>query len=120
MLPAHGRRLAQAGATLFFNPSNDYWFGSESAARLQLTAARFRAIENRREVIRATSTGYSAFIDAAGRLVALSDFGDADLLTGRVGASGIVTVYRRVGDAAAWLCVAFALLSSPLRRTWQE
>jgi apolipoprotein N-acyltransferase len=105
MRPGAAGRLAQAGATLILNPSNDYWFGSENAARLQLTAGRFRAIESRRPVIRVTSTGYSALIGGAGRVAAHTRYGEADLLTGTVAGSRMVAPYSVVGDTAAWLSI---------------
>ena len=60
MGPGYVRRVVAAGATVLVNPSNDYWFTSAAAARQQLAKTRLRAIETRRFVVRATSTGYSA------------------------------------------------------------
>jgi apolipoprotein N-acyltransferase len=64
------RRFAAAGADLLVNVSNDIWFGAAAAARHHLDIASVRAIENRRYLLRASSSGYSAVVDPHGRVVA--------------------------------------------------
>jgi apolipoprotein N-acyltransferase len=97
MGPAYARRLVAAGATVLANPSNDYWFTSEEAARQQLAKARFRAIETRRYVVRATSTGYSAIVDPKGDVLARSGFGGAEWIGGEVRAATSDTVHQHAG-----------------------
>jgi apolipoprotein N-acyltransferase len=101
------RRLVRDGADLLVNLSNDAWFGSEPAARHHLQHARLRAIETRRALVRATTTGHSALIDPHGRLVARSAFDAPDVLQGVVATRTDLTPYARLGD---WpVVVAFAL-----------
>lgn len=118
MGPAFVRRVVAAGATLLLNPSNDYWFTSAAAARAQLAKTRFRAIEGRRWIVRATSTGYSALIDPRGDLVSLSGFGGAEWLTGSVRGADGITVHQRIGGALgpAALAGALALMGARLVR----
>jgi apolipoprotein N-acyltransferase len=114
MAPGVPQRLVAAGATLLVNPSNDYWFVSPAAARQQLAKARFRAIETRRFVARATSTGYSALIDPRGDLLAVSGFGGAEWLEGSVrGATG-TSLHQRAAGALAPLLL-FAVAAGTLR-----
>jgi apolipoprotein N-acyltransferase len=117
MGPAYSRRLVAAGATALANPSNDYWFTSIGAARQQLAKARFRAVETRRPVLRATSTGYSAIVDAKGDLVALSGFGGAEWLAGEVAPSTGITVHQRAGAAFGPALLALCFAAPFLRRT---
>lgn len=118
LFPGVARALAGAGATLLANPSNDGWFTAEAPARHQLWSAQLRAIENRRAVVRATSDGYSAVIDARGRVVVASGRGTAEVLRAAVRPSHAVTWHQRVPYAplaVAALAVAASSLAA-LRR----
>jgi apolipoprotein N-acyltransferase len=112
MLPDVTRRIASADTELLANLSNDGWFGHEAGARQQLDSAMVRAVENRRYVVRATTSGVSAIIDPWGRAVTTSGFGRAEVLAGTVHASHASTPYQRWGDLFAWLAIAFVVASS--------
>ena len=99
LYPEVARELSLRGAQLLANPSNDYWFGHPQAAAHQLQVASFRAIENRRYLVRPTSTGISAVVDPHGRALARSEAQGPELLHARLRASSTVTPYQRVGDA---------------------
>lgn len=60
--------LAAADANILVNVSNDAWFGRSIAAAQHEQIARMRSMETRRWMVRATPTGYSAFIDPFGRV----------------------------------------------------
>lgn len=109
------RRLVEAGAEVLANPSNDDWFGNAAAARQHLDIASVRAIEQRRYIIRATATGYSAVIDPYGRLTALSAFGVPETLTASVRRSQELTPYYRWGDVVSYGAIGFAFLTSLTR-----
>jgi apolipoprotein N-acyltransferase len=112
MYPDLVRRATLAGAEVLVNLSNDAWFGSEPAARHHLQHAILRAIENRRYLIRATTTGYSALIDPLGRVITLSAFDAPELLVGPVEPRRALTPYTRLGD---WPIVAFFAIVLLLR-----
>jgi len=114
------RALARQGAELLANPSNDYWLVVPEAAMQQVEVAAFRAIENRRYVVRATPTGTSAVIDPAGRVLTASHFGTPDLLFAEVYRSNVLTLYQVLGDGfvgAALLLVVVSSLSAMVRRS---
>jgi apolipoprotein N-acyltransferase len=118
MYPDLARADVAAGASLLVNLSNDSWFGSSAAARHHLEMATFRAIETRRWLLRAATTGYSAVVDPQGRLVAVGGFDRADVLRAVVAPLDAVTVYQRLGDLpliVAALVVAIAVASSARR-----
>jgi apolipoprotein N-acyltransferase len=52
---------------LMVDLTNDSWFGSSTAAAMHLGVAKFRAIEHRRYLIHAATSGVSAFVDPVGR-----------------------------------------------------
>jgi apolipoprotein N-acyltransferase len=106
--PNVARSLAKAGADLLANPANDDWFGSAVPAAIHLRTAALRAIENRRYLVRATATGYSAIVDPHGRVAARSGMGEAEVLVGPVRASRSVTVYQRLGNAPVGLALVLA------------
>lgn len=114
MYPELVRRFPASGARLLVNLSNDDWFGHPAAARHHLEMARLRAVENRRWLVRATTTGFSAIVDPHGRVVAQSGFGDPAILSAEVGLLGGTTPYQRFGDLFAWACVAGVALATVL------
>ena len=111
LFPGIARRMAQDGAEVLVNPSNDYWFGRPEAAAHQLQVAAFRSIENRRYMVRATSTGVSAVVDAHGRTLVASRGEGPEVLHASVRRSSATTVYQSLGDtplaagALLWLRV---------------
>ena len=99
------RRFARKGAQILANPSNDDWFGHPAPAQHLLNMATLRAIENRRYLVRPTTTGFSAVIDPYGWIVAQSSFGSPEVLTAPVTLSQAQTLYQRWGDSVAWIAI---------------
>lgn len=113
--PEIARELVVAGAEVLVNPSNDYWFGEPQAAAHQLQIASYRAIENRRYLVRPTSTGISAVIDPHGRAMTRSRSDGPEVLHAVLQRSTSVTPYQRIGDLpvlGAALLVAGSIASS--------
>ncbi|MEM9293256.1 MAG: apolipoprotein N-acyltransferase [Acidobacteriota bacterium] len=67
IFPTEVAATVRAGATALVVMSNDAWFGTSAARRQHFRAARFRAAENRRPLLRAAITGVSGVIGADGR-----------------------------------------------------
>lgn len=65
------RDLVSTGADVLVNLSNESWLGPDTRGPDQmLAAAILRAIEVRRPLLRSTTTGITAAIDAKGRVIA--------------------------------------------------
>ena len=62
-LPTLARQATRQGAQLLVNLTFDTWFGRTHAPYQHHLIAAFRAIENRRYLIRCTNSGYSAVVD---------------------------------------------------------
>jgi len=62
------REFVRRGSSLLINMTNDAWFKDTKMPYMHLQTSVFRAIENRRELIRVANTGVSAFIGADGAL----------------------------------------------------
>ena len=67
--PWIARRMTSEGADVPINISNDGYLGPTAVMRQHLANAIFRAVENRRSVLRVTNSGISARIDDGGRVV---------------------------------------------------
>lgn len=65
--PALYRRFLREGARWLVVVTNDAWFEHSAASLQHLQASVFRAVEGRCWVARAANTGWSGFVDPAGR-----------------------------------------------------
>lgn len=94
-----------------FNPSNDGWFGSWGPPQ-HLAQARLRAIEEGLPVMRATTTGISAVIDANGIVRQHIPRFTAGRLDGLIPRPHPPTAFARAGNALpVSLGIALVLLS---------
>lgn len=83
---------------VLINLTNDAWFGRTNEPRIHLALATFRAVEQRRFLVRATNTGISAIIDPAGRILQETPtFARANIVGDVVGLTD-VTTYQIWGD----------------------
>lgn len=95
-----------------FNPSNDGWFGSWGPPQ-HLAQARMRAIEEGLPVLRATTTGISAVIDARGVVRARIGRNLARRIDGIVPPASAPTAFSRLGH---WLTLIWTVV---LVLAWQ-
>ena len=116
--PELSARSVAAGAALLVNLANDGWLdgGSGVASRQHFAMAAFRAVETRRYLVRAATTGVSGFIDPYGSVVASLDAGETGVLTGLVAGRTALTPYVRLGDVFAFACMLAAAAALALQR----
>jgi apolipoprotein N-acyltransferase len=105
------REFAQNGAELIVNLTNDAWSHSLPAQNQHLTMAVFRAVENRRSMVRSTASGQTCGINPNGRVIALAPPFAENWITVEVPVLGGKTPYTLFGD---YLGVFFAVLSAAL------
>jgi apolipoprotein N-acyltransferase len=110
MLPEVAAARVAAGAAYLVNPANDSWLDDPTYAALQFDIVSLRAVEQRRWLVRASTSGPSALVDPWGRIVAESRSQTRDLIAGALEARADRTPYGRVGDAFAGLCLAATLV----------
>ena len=107
------RRATQNGANLLVNITNDAWFGDSVAPYQHNLLASFRAIENRRFLIRATNTGLSAVIAPTGKTVSqLKTYSQGVLSTEAVPLSMLSPYTEFFGDLPIWLLTILAIGST--------
>ncbi|MFH1357158.1 MAG: apolipoprotein N-acyltransferase [bacterium] len=68
IFPEPARIFSAKGADILVNYSNDAWYGDSSAQHQHLVFSQFRALENRRFLLRATNTGLTAIITPRGEI----------------------------------------------------
>lgn len=110
-LPEAGAELA--GADLLVNLTNDAWFDGANNDQ-HVLASRWRAIELRRDLVRASNAGRSAHVDALGAVRDVAPQGAVTVLRARA------RLVRGVTPLAPWGIVwgARAALASVLLAVW--
>ena len=99
------RRFTKAGADFLVTITNDGWYGRSSAPYQHFAQAVFRAVENRRFVLRAATTGISGVVDPYGRILVQSELGVRTFLRETITPRSGLTAYARWGDVFAGLCL---------------
>ena len=117
IFPGLVRRFAAQGAELLVNITNDAWYGQTSAPHQHLAMAAFRAVENRRYMVRAANTGITAVVDPWGRVLEPTQLFDRTVLVREVPFVAETSFYTRHGDLFAYACAAAAcaLLAATLK-----
>ena len=90
------------------NLTNDGWFWGSSELDMHLTAAIFRAVEVRTPLLVAANTGFSAWIDGCGRLLARGPRRSTATLRAGVEPDGRGSLWLVWGSLPAWGCVMVA------------
>ena len=93
------REFVRHGAQVLVNMSNDSWSASVPAQMQHMMIGIFRAVENRRSVVRSTNGGMTVTVDPDGRLLQmLEPFTDDYLIDSVPVVDGAPTLYTRWGD----------------------
>ena len=98
----HGEGRAHA----MVNLTNDSWYGAGHEQEQHLMLAAVRSIEHRRWLLRATSTGISAFVDATGRVLQRIGRNQRGVALADVPMLQGTTPYELLGDWPGWIALA--------------
>lgn len=105
------RNFVKRGAQVIVNMTNDSWSGAVSAEVQHMQMAVFRAIENRRSVVRSTNSGMTVIIDPDGRILkSLKPFTEGYLVGDVPVYDGTVTLYTVLGNWFAFLFLALSAI----------
>lgn len=118
--PGLVRQAVHHGSQLLTTITNDAWYGYSSAPYQHFLQASMRAIEQGRYLARAANTGISGIVDPYGHVLARSALFQTTVVTGDVRLLSDLTVYGRIGDLFAYICVALtaaALFAARRRRS---
>jgi apolipoprotein N-acyltransferase len=111
VFPEISRRFARDGSELILNLTNDGWYGPTAAPYQHLTIARWRAVENRRYLLRAANSGISAVVDPTGRIRTSTGLLKEDICIGDFAFISGHSAYTRYGD---WFSAVCAIISGLL------
>ena len=116
LMPELSRRFVRdQRANLLVNLTNDAWYGRTVAPWQHARLARWRAMETRRPLVRATNTGVTTVIDPAGRMSAPLPLFAEGVLTATVPLLEMETAYVRYGDWFAWLMSLVTVVAVTVR-----
>jgi apolipoprotein N-acyltransferase len=104
MFPEIAARRVAAGADVLINLANDSWIGDAQYAELALDMSVFRAVEQRRYVIRSSTSGPSAIIDDRGGVRERSATSSQAIVSGEVERRAQTSIYAMVGDLFVVIC----------------
>ncbi len=90
--------------------TNDAWFGHTAGPYQHFSMAVFRAVENRKPVVRAANTGISGFIDSNGRTLKATGLFERGIETMTIKTDTTRSFYSRYGDFFSYLCLATLLI----------
>ncbi len=110
IFPRLSRAMARNNASVLINITNDAWFGKTSGPYQHFSMTVFRAVENRRSLARAANTGISGFIDPAGRILESTELLQDAVATRLLPLLKTKSIYTRVGDVFAQICLATSIL----------
>ncbi len=97
-------------ANLIINATNDSWYGKTIEPKMHLHMTGFRAIENRKSLVRSTCTGYSAIFNPAGDVVYESPLFKQDFVVKKIALLEIKTIYKKWGWFFIWGLAIFLVL----------
>ena len=103
--PQITRTQIRHGADVLVTITNDAWYDGTSAPRQHLAQARLRAVEDDRYLLRAGTTGISAFVDPTGRVLEEIPMGREGIIFADFQGRSTITPYVRFGDWFAWVAM---------------
>jgi len=109
IFPELVREFPDEGADFLVSITNDAWFGKSAAPYQHFDMAGFRAVENRRALVRAANTGITGVILPDGTVSAKTDIFTEGYVIRDIPLIKEKTFYTRHGDVFAYLCLLGAL-----------
>ncbi|MCC6123625.1 MAG: apolipoprotein N-acyltransferase [Pirellulales bacterium] len=104
---------------MLINLSNDGWFRGSSELDMHFVCGAFRAVECRKPFLIAANTGFSASIDANGRVLQKGPRHETETLLAKVDLDSRRSFYLQYGDWPAGLCFAGCIFFA-IAGIWQR
>jgi apolipoprotein N-acyltransferase len=110
IFPNLSRAMAQNNADILITLTNDAWFGRSASPFQHFSMTVFRAVENKRSLVRSANTGISGFIDPLGRVIRETPLFQDITITRNLPIIKNKTIYTQYGDFFAIACLALTLI----------
>lgn len=109
VFPGMVRKFFTKGGDFIVTITNDAWFGRTKGPHQHFSMAVFRAIENRKPVIRAANTGISGLIDSNGKIGRTSGLFERRYMILDAKTDNTMTFYTKFGDIFCYLVIISSL-----------
>jgi apolipoprotein N-acyltransferase len=110
IFPGLARKFFKDGGDFLVTITNDAWFGRTAGPYQHFSMAVFRAVENRKPVVRAANTGVSGFIDSNGKILSSTRLFERTVLEEKIITDRRRTFYSRYGDLFSYFCIVMTLV----------
>lgn len=115
--PSLVRNFFKKNGDFLVTMTNDAWFGRTTGPYHHFAMSVFRAIENRKPVLRAANTGISGVIDSSGRVKSITPIFTKTSIIENIKTDSRRSFYSRFGDLFIYLCsIITILLIADIRR----
>jgi apolipoprotein N-acyltransferase len=104
------RQFTKNDAEFLANITNDTWYGDTPMPHHHFALAVFRAVENRKFVVRAANSGFSGIVAPDGRILKKSQLFIETIIVHSIHPNNIKTIYSRFGDWFVYLNFAIVIL----------
>jgi len=108
--PSLSAEFVNQGAEVLVYVVNDGWYETPPEPQQHAKQAVYRAIENRRPVLRCTNTGISMVIDPSGNIINQLPLNQTGVINATIMPSNRVTFYTQYGDIFAQLISGITLI----------
>jgi apolipoprotein N-acyltransferase len=119
IFPGLVRKFYTEGGDFMVTITNDAWFGNTTGPYQHFSMAVFRAIENRKPVIRSANTGISGFIDSNGAILSNTELFTRKILTETIKTDRTLTFYTKYGDLFVFFCIVTTIMLIINTRPWR-
>ncbi|MGW8181436.1 MAG: apolipoprotein N-acyltransferase, partial [bacterium] len=119
IFPEISRDYVNLQAGILVNLTNDAWFGPTAAPKQHLQMAAFRAIENRKTLLRAANSGYSAVVSVRGEIDRQTSLFSQEIIVVDVEANSTKTPYSFLGNGLN-IAIIMGTCASLLLACWRR
>jgi len=107
-----GRAAVRAGAQLLTVPTNTASYSTSQVPTQELATARLQAIQEGRDLVQTSPTGFTTIIDHRGHVLARSTLGSQQVIEGTAALRTGLTPYARAGDLPVLAVSGLAVLAA--------